>query len=40
MRHTFIIDPDGILREVFLGVNPAIHSQEVFARLGELQETS
>ncbi|MGA8895993.1 MAG: redoxin domain-containing protein, partial [Planktothrix agardhii] len=39
MRHTFIIDPDGILREIFLGVNPAIHSQEVLARLDELQQT-
>ncbi|MBE9146240.1 peroxiredoxin [Planktothrix mougeotii] len=39
MRHTFIIDPDGILRETFLGVNPAIHSQEVLARLNELQQT-
>ncbi|CAD5915178.1 Peroxiredoxin Bcp [Planktothrix tepida] len=39
MRHTFIIDPDGILRERFLGVNPAIHSQEVLARLDELQQT-
>lgn len=38
MRHTFIIDPDGILRETFLGVNPAIHSQEVLARLNELQQ--
>jgi len=37
MRHSFIIDPDGILREVFLGVNPAIHSAEVLARLDELQ---
>jgi thioredoxin-dependent peroxiredoxin len=39
MRHTFIIDPDGILREIFLGVNPAVHSQEVLARLDELQQT-
>ncbi len=38
MRHTFIIDPDGILREIFLGVRPPIHSQEVLARLDELQE--
>lgn len=37
-RHTFLIDPDGILREVFLGVNPAIHSQEVLARLAQLIE--
>ncbi len=37
MRHTYVIDPDGILRERFLGVRPAIHSQEVLARLDELQ---
>lgn len=37
LRHTFIIDPQGTLREVFLGVRPAIHSTEVLARLDELQ---
>lgn len=37
MRHTFIIDPDGILRATFTGVRPAIHSQEVLTRLDELQ---
>lgn len=37
MRHSFIIDPDGILREIFLGVIPSIHSEEVLARLDELQ---
>lgn len=36
-RHTYLIDPEGILREIFLGVRPAIHSQEVLARLDELQ---
>lgn len=36
-RHTYLIDPDGILRERFLGVRPAIHSQEVLARLDELR---
>jgi thioredoxin-dependent peroxiredoxin len=36
MRHTYLIDPDGILRDRFLGVRPAIHSQEVLARLDEL----
>lgn len=36
MRHTYLIDPDGILKERFLGVRPAIHSQEVLARLDEL----
>ncbi len=37
LRHTFVIDPKGILRGVFTGVNPAIHSKEVLARLDELQ---
>lgn len=37
LRHTYIIDPEGILREIFLGVNPVIHSMEVLARLDELQ---
>ncbi|AFZ20792.1 peroxiredoxin [Allocoleopsis franciscana] len=40
LRHTFIIDPKGTLREVFLGVRPAIHSTEVLARLDELQVKS
>jgi peroxiredoxin Q/BCP len=39
MRHTFIIDPKGILRETFLGVRPAIHSTEVLARLDELRSS-
>ena len=37
MRHTYLINPDGVLKERFLGVRPAIHSQEVLARLDELQ---
>lgn len=37
LRHTFVIDPKGILREIFTGVNPAVHSKEVLARLDELQ---
>jgi peroxiredoxin Q/BCP len=40
LRHTYLIDPNGILREIFLGVRPAIHSQEVLAKLDELQATS
>jgi len=39
-RHSFIIDPQGVLRETFVGVNPSIHSQEVLARLEELQASS
>jgi peroxiredoxin Q/BCP len=40
MRHTFIIDPEGQLREIFLKVRPVIHSEEVLARLNELQANS
>ncbi|HLO48003.1 MAG TPA: peroxiredoxin [Kamptonema sp.] len=38
-RHSFIIDPNGILRQTFVKVNPAIHSQEVLAYLDELQSS-
>jgi peroxiredoxin Q/BCP len=38
LRHTFIIDPEGILRERFLAVRPATHSLEVLDRLKVLQE--
>lgn len=40
LRHTYIVDPDGILRATFLGVRPAIHSKEVLAKLDELQTAS
>ena len=40
LRHTYLIDPQGILKEIYLGVNPAIHSAQVLARLEELQATS
>ncbi|MCU0548391.1 MAG: peroxiredoxin [Leptolyngbya sp. Prado105] len=36
-RHTFIIDPEGILRATFTGVNPIVHSREVLATLVDLQ---
>ena len=39
MRHTFLIDPEGTLRETFLKVSPAIHSEEVLAELKHLQST-
>ncbi|MEL6499881.1 MAG: peroxiredoxin [Cyanobacteria bacterium J06623_1] len=38
LRHTYLIDPDGVLRATFLGVRPSIHSQEVLARLDELAQ--
>jgi thioredoxin-dependent peroxiredoxin len=37
MRHTFLIDPEGILRERFVKVAPAAHSSEVLERLTALQ---
>jgi peroxiredoxin Q/BCP len=37
LRHSFLIDPEGNLRETFLNVNPAVHSREVLARLDQLQ---
>ncbi len=39
MRHSFIIDPQGILRATFVGVNPSIHSTEVLAKLTKLQSS-
>lgn len=36
LRHTYLIDPDGILRQRFLGVRPPIHSQEVLTTLESL----
>jgi thioredoxin-dependent peroxiredoxin len=37
LRHTYIVDPEGTLRAIFTGVKPVIHSQEVLAKLDELQ---
>jgi thioredoxin-dependent peroxiredoxin len=36
-RHTFLIDPNGVVRKVFLDVKPQQHSEEVLAALTELQ---
>ncbi|MGA2096882.1 MAG: peroxiredoxin [Candidatus Acidiferrum sp.] len=36
-RHTFLIDPDGVVRKVYLDVKPDQHSAEVLAALTELQ---
>jgi len=38
VRHSFIIDPQGRLRERFVKVQPVIHSSEVLARLADLQQ--
>jgi peroxiredoxin Q/BCP len=40
MRHTFLIDPQGLIRDRFLGVRPLIHSREVLARLDDLIQDS
>ncbi|MFI5180106.1 MAG: peroxiredoxin [Thermoanaerobaculia bacterium] len=36
-RNTFVIGPDGVIRKVFLKVNPSVHSDEVLAALAQLQ---
>jgi thioredoxin-dependent peroxiredoxin len=36
-RHTFLIDPQGILRKVWLDVDVQKHSQEVLAAIDDLQ---
>jgi peroxiredoxin Q/BCP len=37
-RHTFLIDPDGVVRKSYLSVNADKHSAEVLADLAGLQE--
>lgn len=39
-RHTFLIDPKGVLRRAFLDVDPNKHSAEVLAALDELRKPS
>ena len=39
LRHTYLIDPNGVLQKTFLGVRPNTHSQEVLATLDELQNS-
>jgi len=36
-RHTFLIDPEGVVRKTYLNVNAAQHSAEVLADLAQLQ---
>lgn len=36
-RNTFLVDPEGKIAKVFLGVKPAAHSAEVLSSLAELQ---
>lgn len=37
-RNTFIIDPNGKIAKVFVGVKPSGHSEEVLAALSELKK--
>jgi thioredoxin-dependent peroxiredoxin len=37
-RNTFIIDPQGVIRQAYTGVDPNKHSQEVLAALDQLQK--
>ena len=36
-RNTFLVDPQGVIRKVYTGVKPNVHSEEVLTALGELQ---
>jgi peroxiredoxin Q/BCP len=36
-RNTFLIDPSGVIRKVYVKVKPAGHSDEVLADLQQLQ---
>jgi thioredoxin-dependent peroxiredoxin len=38
-RHTFLIDPAGVIRKTYLNVNAEKHSAEVLADLASLQES-
>jgi len=37
-RHTFLVDPNGVVRKIYLDVVPAKHSDEVLADLTALQK--
>jgi peroxiredoxin Q/BCP len=39
-RHTFIINPDGVVVKEYLDVDPGKHSDEVLAALAELQRSA
>jgi len=39
-RHTFLVDPNGVVRKVYIDVKPDVHSTEVLADLGQIQQTS
>lgn len=37
-RHTFLIDPEGVIRKVWTSVNVSVHSGEIVAALDEFQK--
>jgi thioredoxin-dependent peroxiredoxin len=37
LRHTYIVDPEGVLRATYTAVRPAVHSTEVLEKLDQLQ---
>lgn len=37
-RHTFLIDPNGVVRKVYVDVKPDVHSAEVLADLESLEK--
>jgi len=39
-RHTFLIDPNGVIRKVWTSVNVGTHSREVLDALDELQKAA
>jgi peroxiredoxin Q/BCP len=39
-RNTFLIDPKGVIRKVYLKVDPNPHSKDVLAALDDLQKKS
>ena len=39
-RNTFLIDPKGVIRKVYLNVKPDPHSAEVLAAIAELQKNA
>lgn len=39
-RHTFLIDPAGVVRKTYLNVNAEKHSAEVLSDLSQLQQSS
>lgn len=39
-RHTFLIDPSGVIRKVYLKVDPTTHSAEILVDLAALQAAS